>query len=215
MPSIADQALARRLPPRNPFIHNLYSRKSRKGPEIVPILASVMVHHSRHNTRRIIQDFLHFIVLSKGPGCIMPHDKTTTPLPDLCPKRIALCSAGELFGGVERHILGLLGGLRSIDIKVTLLLFRDGELAAQAREKGVTPIILTPRNRLIWATSKTLADILRKQQVQVAHVHGYKATVFCALARRWYRFAVVKTVHGLPEPLGGRPVRAVRERITT
>ena len=34
---------------------------------------------------------------------------------------IAICSVGELFGGVERHIIGLLKGLRGHGIDTCLL----------------------------------------------------------------------------------------------
>jgi glycosyltransferase involved in cell wall biosynthesis len=126
---------------------------------------------------------------------------------------VAICSVGELFGGVERHILGLLGGLQLHGIETLLVLFHDGELAAQARAQGFEPIILPNRNRSIWAISQILASILRQRQIRIVHVHGYKATVFCALARFWYRFAMVKTEHGLPEPMTGRPLRALRDRL--
>ena len=127
-------------------------------------------------------------------------------------KRVAICSVGELFGGVERHILGILNGLQAHGVATLLLLFHDGELAAQAREQGIEPVILPHRNRSLLTTSRQLARILEQRQIRIVHVHGYKATVFCALARRWHPFAMVKTEHGLPEPLAGRPVLALRDR---
>lgn len=125
---------------------------------------------------------------------------------------IALCSIGELFGGVERHILGLLNGLRAHEIETLLFLFYDGELADQVRAQGFEPIILPNRNCSLVATSRYMARILEQRQVQVVHVHGYKATVYSALARCWYPFAIVKTEHGLPEPMAGRPIQALRDR---
>jgi glycosyltransferase involved in cell wall biosynthesis len=125
-------------------------------------------------------------------------------------KGVAICSVGELFGGVERHILSLLVGLRSYGIEALLVLFNDGELAAQVRNEGIEPIILSGRNRSLWSTSQALAGILRQRQIRIVHVHGYKATVFCALARTEYPFAMVKTEHGLPEPMAGWPLRVLR-----
>jgi len=37
--------------------------------------------------------------------------------------------------------------------------------------------------------------------------------VFCALARRSYSFAMVKTEHGLPEPMAARPLQLLRDRL--
>lgn len=128
-------------------------------------------------------------------------------------KRIAVCTAGELFGGVERHVLGVMSGLQAHGIETLLVLFHDGELAAQARDLGIEPIILSRPNRFLWSTSQALARILRQQHVRIVHVHGYKASVFCALARMGYPFALVKTEHGLPEPMAGRPLHALRDRL--
>ena len=125
---------------------------------------------------------------------------------------VAICSVGELFGGVERHILGILGTLRDYGINTSLLLFHDGELAAQARYQGIEPVILHERNRSLFATSRELARVLQQRNVQVVHVHGYKATVYCAIARRRHPFSMVKTEHGLPEPMAGRPMEALRDR---
>ena len=125
---------------------------------------------------------------------------------------VAICSVGELFGGVERHILGLLTGLQSHGVDALLILFHDGELAAQVRSQGIDPIILPGRNRSTWSTSQVLAEILRRRQIRVVHVHGYKATVICALAHRRHQFVMVKTVHGLPEPMAGRPLHALRDK---
>lgn len=129
------------------------------------------------------------------------------------PRRMAICSVGELFGGVERHVLGILTGLAARGMTPLLLLFHDGELAAQAREMKIEPVILPNRNRSIAATARQLARLLEQRRIRVVHVHGYKATVFCALARRWHPFAMVKTEHGLPEPMAGRPLHAVRDRL--
>ncbi|MCI0591326.1 MAG: glycosyltransferase family 4 protein [Gammaproteobacteria bacterium] len=144
------------------------------------------------------------------------REVAVNPEPDV-PSRlppIAICSVGELFGGVERHILGALSGLKAHSMHhPVLLLFHDGELAALAREMGVEPIILPLRNRSLWTTSRLLARILEQQQVRLVHVHGYKATVFCALARQWYHLPIIRTEHGLPEPMADSPVRALRDNL--
>ena len=88
----------------------------------------------------------------------------------------------------------------------------DGELAIQARGLGIEPIILSNSNRSLWATAHTLSNILQQRQIRIVHVHGYKAAIVCAMARLSYRFAIVKTVHGLPEPMEGNPLYALRDR---
>lgn len=127
-------------------------------------------------------------------------------------RSVAICTVGELFGGVERHVLGMAGGLQQASISTLLILFHDGELAAQARSQGAEVAILPNRNLSLWSTARTLAEIFGRRSIDLVHVHGYKATVFCALARRWYSLPVIKTEHGLPEPMGRNPVRALRDR---
>ncbi len=126
--------------------------------------------------------------------------------------RLALCSVGELFGGVERHILGLCRYWRREGRGDPLLvLFREGELAREARQQGLEPVVLFgPR----WdpRLAGRLAGLLRQHRIEVVHAHGYKAVVLCALACRRGGFALVKTEHGRSEPSGRLKIRAWRER---
>ena len=128
-------------------------------------------------------------------------------------RRVAICTHGELFGGVERHVLTIVEGLAACNVSPLLILFRDGELAAQARGIGIDPVVLPARNIAMPVTSRRLAGILAERAIRVVHVHGYKAAVFCALARKWHRFAMVKTEHGLPEPMAQGTGRTLLNRL--
>lgn len=136
-----------------------------------------------------------------------PAERSTSALGSL-----AICTVGELFGGVERHVLGMLAGLRRTGNVAQLILFHDGELAAQARAQGDIPIVLPGSNRSVLATSRRLARLLMEQGTSLVHVHGYKAAVYCALARVWHRFAIVKTEHGMPELIAGGMLDTLRDR---
>lgn len=126
---------------------------------------------------------------------------------------IAICSVGELFGGVERHVLGMLAGLSDSEVKPILLLFHDGELAEQARELSIEPIIMPSGSFASLLSVYRLAKIFARYHVTIVHVHGYKATVICGLARILYPYSMVKTEHGLPEPMSGRPLSGLRDRL--
>ena len=69
-------------------------------------------------------------------------------------RTIAICTVGELFGGVERHVLGLMKELRAQGVSTLLVLFHDGELAAQMRAQGIEPVILPNQNRSLLSTSR-------------------------------------------------------------
>lgn len=126
---------------------------------------------------------------------------------------VAICAVGELFGGVERHILGILGGMREHGVAPLAIFFHDSELATQAHEQGFEPIILPNSNWSLLVTSRQLASIFEQRKIQIVHVHGYKATIYCALARLWYPFILVKTEHGLPEPKSDRPIQELRDHL--
>lgn len=114
--------------------------------------------------------------------------------------RVALLSVGELFGGVERHLLGMCQWFRRQGTEPLLILFHDHELAAQARTSGFSPVILPSGGSFDPLVPGRLATLLRDRQVNLVHAHGYRAMVNAALARRKYSFALVRTVHGLVEP---------------
>ncbi len=128
---------------------------------------------------------------------------------------LAMCSVGELFGGVERHLLGMCSWLLRQGHVPLLILFHDNELAQQARLLGVEPIILPTRGAIDISTPRRLAAIMADHGVNVVHAHGYRAVVNCALARRHHRFALVRTVHGLVEPHGGLSVAWLKARFYT
>lgn len=124
---------------------------------------------------------------------------------------LALCTVGELFGGVERHVLTLLAGLRDRGVLAPLFLFCEGELAKQARDAAFDVQMLESVASAGLRAPLALAERLRLRGVTILHVHGYKATVYAALARAWYRFAMVKTEHGRPELSVG--IRSYRSRL--
>ncbi|MHB8078492.1 MAG: glycosyltransferase [Candidatus Krumholzibacteriia bacterium] len=128
--------------------------------------------------------------------------------------RPALCSVGELFGGVERQLLDLCEyGRRRDGAAPPLIVFHDAELARQARARGFPVTVLAARHRYDPGLAGRLADALRAAGANVVHAHGYKAMIACALARRRAGVAVVKTEHGRAEPTGGDPVVWLKSRL--
>lgn len=127
--------------------------------------------------------------------------------------RLALVSVGELFGGVETHLLGMCTWAQRQGHEPLLILYHDRELARQARRLGVVPIILAQAGRFDLTNPRRLAKILADKRITVVHAHGYRAMVNVALARWFYRFGVVRTVHGLSESRGFLSRGAMKERI--
>lgn len=120
---------------------------------------------------------------------------------------IAICSAGELFGGVERQILDLCRFYPRQGLPVPLVvLFHEHKLAAKLREQGVEPVVLHGRSRYDWSLVGDVQRLLGERAVDVVHVHGYKGTIAGALAARRLGLPVVKTEHGKLEGTPAQPL---------
>ena len=119
---------------------------------------------------------------------------------------IAICSAGELYGGVEQFIYLYTQHLRSLDgIEVVVILFHDGLLCKRLRDAGIETHLVQSRWRYDPRAVGDVARILAQRGIDVVHTHGYRANIVCALAAATVGVPVVKTEHGkLEVPLSLR-----------
>ncbi|PYR81208.1 MAG: hypothetical protein DMF87_06085 [Acidobacteria bacterium] len=117
--------------------------------------------------------------------------------------RLAVCAAGEIWGGVERFIVTLATGLRYLGIDPLVVLFYDAPLAAALREQRIAVVTLDGFGKYDPRTVTQLRGLLREHQINVLHVHGYRASIVGCLAARHLGIKIVKTEHGQVEPLSG------------
>lgn len=121
------------------------------------------------------------------------------------PPRLALCAAGEIWGGVEQcvYTMARTAAGRPEALLPLALVFHEGLLARRLREIGLPVVVPSGRSRydprIVWQ----MRDALRAHAIEVLHVHGYKATVAGGLAARLAGVKVVKTEHGRLEPPAG------------
>ena len=120
--------------------------------------------------------------------------------------RLALCAAGELFGGVERHLIELCTWLQRQGHRPLLILWHDRELANQARAIGVEPVILEGKHDYDPTAAWRLAKVLRTRDVNVVHCHGYKAMILSALAKISKKQKTLSPMTGGHEVAGSSPV---------
>ena len=98
--------------------------------------------------------------------------------------RLAICAAGEIWGGVEQFVLTLAGALEREGAVPVVVLFHDGLLAHRLREAGVTVDVLAHGPGHDPRVIADLRRVLRARDINLLHVHGYKATIVGALASR-------------------------------
>jgi len=126
--------------------------------------------------------------------------------------RILAVAAGEIFGGVERHLIGT-AQIRGAD--VSFALFHDAGLATSLRDEGCEPHILPLSHAYDPRAPQRLAEIIRDIAPDVIHVHGYRAMVTVDLIRPRLSIPIIKTEHGLPEPPSGARFEQFKTRLNT
>lgn len=111
--------------------------------------------------------------------------------------KIMLFAAGGDIGGGKTHILSLAKKL-SADDELVLLSFRKGVLADEAREMGLTTIVLDNGWNAVTDFRMALAavDFFKPD---IIHCHGAKANMMGVLVKMLRRTSVMTTVHSDPK----------------
>jgi L-malate glycosyltransferase len=113
---------------------------------------------------------------------------------------IALCSSGELYGGVEQFIYTISNYLkRNAKVNVIVMLFNKGALYTKLREAKIETYVCIG-HKYNFFLIKQIVKLFKEKNIGVVHTHGYKANILCGLAAKLSGVGVVKTEHGLIEP---------------
>ncbi len=123
--------------------------------------------------------------------------------PDRTSVRLAICAAGEIWGGVERFVVTIAKGLLTAGIDPVVVVFHDGRLAHVLRSEGITVAVVDRYAKYDPRTIGHLRALLRERRINLLHVHGYKASVLGGLAAQGLPIKIVKTEHGEREPFPG------------
>jgi glycosyltransferase involved in cell wall biosynthesis len=115
---------------------------------------------------------------------------------------VALCSSGDLFGGVETFVVSLATALNAGSGHTAIaVLFSHGPLRERLLEEGIEVEVFA-HHRYDPTVVCRVAQFFRARNIEVAHTHGYKATLLCGAAARLSGARIVKTEHGALEPFG-------------
>ncbi len=116
---------------------------------------------------------------------------------------VAICSSGDLYGGVEQFIATFAAELVALPPhQVRVVLFSRGVLSRTLSERGIETVVFEGPRYDVTVVAR-LARFFRDNAVEVVHTHGYKASLYCGLAARLSGARVVKTEHGSLEPAQG------------
>jgi glycosyltransferase involved in cell wall biosynthesis len=117
--------------------------------------------------------------------------------------RLALCSPGEVWGGVEQFVLSMAQYLRDRDVEVLGVVFNDGILRERLQQARIPVLPLPAHSRYDPSMIARLRAGLNEHGINVLHSHGYKAAVLGGMAARLNRIGHVRTEHGQVEPWTG------------
>ncbi|MGQ0645177.1 MAG: glycosyltransferase [Elusimicrobiota bacterium] len=117
--------------------------------------------------------------------------------------RLALCAAGEIYGGVEEFVYTYARHLKEErGLNPAVVLFHEGRLADKLRRADVPLEIVDVRPVSLRTAVRGLSECFRRRGADLVHAHGYKAGILCSLAAG-PETALLKTEHGAPEPFRG------------
>src|SRR5262245_25792653 len=136
---------------------------------------------------------------SRAVGVTRRRTMVSTPL------RICHVISADLWAGAETQVASTMAYLvEQPGIAVEAVLFNDGRLADELRGLKVPVTVIDESRTSAVAILTGLIRILREHQYDVVHVHKYKEGVLGTIAARLAGVPyVVRTMHGLAEPLRG------------
>ncbi|HQZ37446.1 MAG TPA: glycosyltransferase [Vicinamibacterales bacterium] len=117
--------------------------------------------------------------------------------------RVALCTPGEIWGGIEQFVDTMSRHLLESGVPVLVIVLHDGLLRARLERKGVPVVWIQGRSPYDPGVVGKMATALREHGINIVHSHGYRATVLGAVAARLAGARFVRTEHGSLEPVTG------------
>lgn len=99
-------------------------------------------------------------------------------------------------GGGESHVLDLVGYLDKERFHPVVLSFTDGPMMHSLQQMGVEGHVIhteKPFDIRVW---KAVKQLMRKEQIDVVHVHGTRANTNVLWAARSLKLPVIYTIHG-------------------
>ena len=121
------------------------------------------------------------------------------------PLRICQIMSADLWAGAEVQVATAASYLaRRPDVTLTAVVFNDGWLASELRRLGVEVAIVDELRHSPLRMVPAIVRFLRAHDVQIVHTHRPKDNVIGTIAAKLAGVPhVIRTVHGLAEPMHG------------
>ena len=139
------------------------------------------------------------------PARVAPVDAVPIATPARPDLRICHVMSADLWAGAEVQLATTAAYLvEQPGVSMTAVLFNDGPLADRLRELGIPVAIIDETTTSALGILRHLTRFFRDHEIDVVHTHRYKDSVLGTLAAKFAGVPhVVRTVHGLREPMTG------------
>ena len=123
---------------------------------------------------------------------------------DQRPLRVCHVMSADLWAGAEAQVATLASSLAAEGVPLSAVLFNEGPLAERLRRAGVEVAVFDERRHGALALLARTTAFLRARRFDIVHTHRNKDGVIGTLAAKLAGVPrVVRTVHGLAEPMHG------------
>src|SRR5207244_788358 len=119
--------------------------------------------------------------------------------------RVCHIVSGDLWAGAEVQVATVASYLvERPDVNLSAVLLNEGRLASELRRLGVQVTVIDESRNSAVRIVALLTRYLREHHVEVVHTHRYKESVVGSIAAKLAGVPhVIRTVHGMPEPMRG------------
>ncbi|MFL6280850.1 MAG: glycosyltransferase [Vicinamibacterales bacterium] len=119
--------------------------------------------------------------------------------------RVCHFMTADLWAGAEVQLRTVASYLvERPEIRLSAVLLNEGRLASELKAMGIPVAVVDEHLHGAAAIVAFLVRFLRTHEIDILHTHRYKDTVLGTVAAKLAGVSkVVRTVHGLPEPLRG------------
>jgi glycosyltransferase involved in cell wall biosynthesis/protein-tyrosine-phosphatase len=123
------------------------------------------------------------------------------------PLRVCHVMSADLWAGAEVQVATLTPYLaRCSEVTLSVVLFNDGPLATELRRTGIDLTVVDERSHGAVAIVNALAAHFGARKIDIVHTHRYKDNILATVAARLAgRPRIIRTIHGLTEPMRGWP----------
>ena len=120
--------------------------------------------------------------------------------------RILFVISGDIWAGAEVQVYNLVVGLSKLKYDVRTVVFNEGKLCESLKKTGVPVHVVDENYHSGFQLFYKLIALIREQQPDVLHTHGFKENILASFANAFsIRAGCIRTLHGDVEtkiPLG-------------